>query len=420
MKKEKVVICFIGIIVVIIIVLSVLILKMKSDKNSDIPANNEVDTNEQYDIDDADEENNNVQKEVRPNAWSSVDDYLKQFFDNINSNEYLENVTDINKEALVISQCRQIAGTNNILDYFAEEVYTLETDEETFFWTKGSLFNETQRYEIYMKLVVENGKYEIFSIDNDSYKNEINNLSKENYTKVEVLSNDNNTFNMENLIKDEELLNKYFNYFIRCAQTDPEKAYELLDDEYKAERFKSIDDFKKYLSQVANRFEDFQIISYMVNAGEKVSYLVQDAKQNKYLLLYNSVTDFKFRLDDYTIKDVDFSDNYKNASDETKVKTNIAKFMKMINNYDYEKAYNLLDATYRTNNFKTQESYEAFIKQNFYANNYYSIDSIVAQGENYIIQVTSIEEARVASDYKVNTIIMRLGIGTDFKMSISL
>ena len=74
MKKEKVVICFIGIIVVIIIVLSVLILKMKSDKNSDIPANNEVDTNEQYDIDDADEENNNVQKEVRPNAWSSVDD----------------------------------------------------------------------------------------------------------------------------------------------------------------------------------------------------------------------------------------------------------------------------------------------------------------------------------------------------------
>lgn len=420
MKKEKVVICFIGIIVVIIIVLSVLILKMKNDKNSDIPANNEVDTNEQYDIDDVDEENNNVQKEVRPNAWSSVDDYLKQFFDNINSNEYLENVTDINKEALVISQCRQIAGTNNILDYFAEEVYTLETDEETFFWTKGSLFNEKQRYEIYMKLVVENGKYEIFSIDNDSYKNEINNLSKENYTKVEVLSNDNNTFNMENSIKDEELLNKYFNYFIRCAQIDPEKAYELLDDEYKAERFKSIDDFRKYLSQVANRFEDFQIISYMVNAGEKVSYLVQDAKQNKYLLLYNSVTDFKFILDDYTIEDVDFSDNYKNASDETKVKTNIAKFMKMINNYDYEKAYNLLDATYRTNNFKTQESYEAFIKQNFYANNYYSIDSIVAQGENYIIQVTSIEEARVASDYKVNTIIMRLGTGTDFKMSISL
>ena len=69
---------------------------------------------------------------------------------------------------------------------------------------------------------------------------------------------------------------------------------------------------------------------------------------------------------------------------------------------------------------KTQESYEAFIKQNFYANNYYSIDSIVAQGENYIIQVTSIEEARVASDYKVNTIIMRLGTGTDVKMSISL
>ena len=125
MKKEKVVICFIGIIVVIIIVLSVLILKMKSDKNSYIPANNEVDTNEQYDIDDVDEENNNVQKEVRPNAWSSVDDYLKQFFDNINSNEYLENVTDINKEASIISQCRQIAGTNNILDYFAEEVYTL-------------------------------------------------------------------------------------------------------------------------------------------------------------------------------------------------------------------------------------------------------------------------------------------------------
>ena len=93
--------------------------------------------------------------------------------------------------------------------------------------------------------------------------------------------------------------------------------------------------------------------------------------------------------------------------------------MKMIVNSDYQSAYNLLDATYKANNFPTLESYTNFVNLHFYRTGYYTIDSITMQGNYYVVAVTTKQTATVASYSTTNQIIMSLGEGTSFTMSIA-
>ena len=72
-------------------------------------------------------------------------------------------------------------------------------------------------------------------------------------------------------------------------------------------------------------------------------YTCVDNYNNTYLIKLNTNYDIEVCLDDYTIETEDFRTNMQQASNETKISTNIDKLIKMINTKDYQSAYNLLD-----------------------------------------------------------------------------
>ena len=93
----------------------------------------------------------------------------------------------------------------------------------------------------------------------------------------------------------------------------------------------------------------------------------------------------------------------------------------MINAKDYESAYNLLDDTYKANNFKTLDEFEKYIQDNFH--NYNTIDSTgnVSKEGKYYICTAYLRNTKFMDNEPIErSFVISLGEGTDFKMSINL
>ena len=79
--------------------------------------------------------------------------------------------------------------------------------------------------------------------------------------------------------------------------------------------------------------------------------------------------DYDALLDNYTIESQEYIDKYNSLTDEQKVNVSVAKVLKMINTADYTNLYNIVDETYKQNNFPNQEIFENYIKNNFFRYN---------------------------------------------------
>ena len=130
--------------------------------------------------------------------------------------------------------------------------------------------------------------------------------------------------------------------------------------------------------------------------------------------------DFTILLDDYTIETDDFKTKYENTNFQTRAITDVDKVMKMINTKDYRALYNVLDETYKANNFATIDSFIEYINTSFFNENYYTISNISEQGPYYLITITCKKTAAASADTKENKIIISIGEGTSFTMSFAL
>lgn len=202
---------------------------------------------------------------------------------------------------------------------------------------------------------------------------------------------------------------------------DSEYLYSILDEEYRNKRFENYEDFTNYTDQVRDIISNGTVTKYSREYYDGyVQYLVIDSYDNRYIFNENSVLNYTVLLDDYTIETEDFKTKYASASVETKAITNVDKVMKMINSKDYRAIYNLLDETYKANNFATLDSFIQYINTAFYNVNYYTISNISEQGSYYLITVTCKENASASADTKENRMIISIGEGTNFTMSFAL
>ena len=202
---------------------------------------------------------------------------------------------------------------------------------------------------------------------------------------------------------------------------DSEYLYSILDEEYRNKRFENYEDFTNYTDQVRDIISNGTVTKYSREYYDGyVQYLVIDSYDNRYIFNENSVLNYTVLLDDYTIETEDFKTKYASASVETKAITNVDKVMKMINSKDYRAIYNLLDETYKANNFATLDSFIQYINTAFYNVNYYTISNISEQGSYYLITVTCKENASASADTKENRMIISIGEGTNFTMSFAI
>ena len=208
---------------------------------------------------------------------------------------------------------------------------------------------------------------------NQTFAIEPINQNISDFSKFEIISKDvaisNNGSNMlSNTYSDVIVrVQNYIETYKILALAKTEYAYNLLDEEYRIAHFGSFDNFKKY---VENNKEDIKKIiadSYLTEYDNGITdYIIKDQYDNLYIFSEKSPLEYTLKLDTYTIPTEKFKTSYRSGRNVDKVAANIDKFFQMINAGDYHSAYQTLNEGFKNNNFKTEESFEKYMRENIY------------------------------------------------------
>ena len=256
-----------------------------------------------------------------------------------------------------------------------------------------------------------------FSIEPTSKEYEdINTASEINSIK----ENENNKYattgiNTENIVKD------YMNNLKRMMLSRPELVYERLDEEYKNKRFGTLDKFKEYIEKNTEEIKSIYIDKYLVNNFEDYTqYVGTDKYNNMYVFNEKEPLNYTILLDTYTINSDKFKKTYDESDNKYRVKINVNKWIKMLNNRDYENAYKCLDETFKNNNFPTEEEFENYMREKFPLHYKLSVGQTEEVNGIYKQRII-LEDITGASSEKIeNTIIMQLKEDYEFVMSFEI
>ena len=149
---------------------------------------------------------------------------------------------------------------------------------------------------------------------------------------------------------------------------------------------------------------------------DNINYSIKTKKDNNYIISENIPMNFTIQLDEYTIVLDSFKEKYNSAKIVTKITTDVDKVMKMINTYDYINLYNILDESYKNENFSEINSFISYITSELYNSNIYEIKNVKVQGDNYIAEITLYENNENDSNTNNMKIIIQLLDGTNFKI----
>lgn len=291
---------------------------------------------------------------------------------------------------------------------------------------------QIESYRVYGALKAENQEEKIYCIvrlDRNNFTYEIE-QNTENYTsleQVEIKKNDeqieptkDNQFEYER-VSDEKLCQIYYERFCKLELENPVEAYEMIDEEYKKNRFTSLNEYIEYIRDNNEILKNGKLVKYSYNyKDEYTECILVDTYNNSYEIIEKGIMDYTIKLDNYTIKLDDYEEKYQRMSDESKVAANVHIFIQMINTKDYKHAYELLDNTFRQNNFNNIDSFEKYVKDNFYNINYNDDSYDINTQNDYYTCICKIKNSNEENaQEKTLNIVMQLKEGTDFVMSFS-
>ena len=102
-------------------------------------------------------------------------------------------------------------------------------------------------------------------------------------------------------VSDEAMAKIYLNDYIHTMYYDVEGAYNLLDSEYRAKKFKTIDEYKKYVKSL--KYSTYDVASYFkVNSGGYTIFGVYDRNDNFYAFKTKGVMQYSVFLDEDTVE----------------------------------------------------------------------------------------------------------------------
>ena len=102
-------------------------------------------------------------------------------------------------------------------------------------------------------------------------------------------------------ISDEAMARIYFNDYLNIMFTEREKAFYLLDEEYRTKRFGSYEVFNTYVESLkyeANSMTKY----YKTDKSGYVIFGVYDDQDNLYIFKTKGVMQYSVYLDDYTVE----------------------------------------------------------------------------------------------------------------------
>ena len=289
------------------------------------------------------------------------------------------------------------------------------------FATYGVISQNDEFYEYGYFIITIDSANSIFAIEPLEDINDISEIKGNENIEIEKNSNNNiPTISMtaENISK------YYFDTMKNILLYDKEHAYDYLDDEYASIRFQTAEGLQNYISKNSEYIKELNLTQYKIETIDdelrQDRYLLVDQYKNIYTIETDTVTDFKMKLDTYTIISDNFKETYDSSNEQQKVAMNIDKWIQMINTRDYTNAYNVLDETFRNNNWGSEEEFEQYMRELLPL--HYDVEYTTYSSENSTyVQTINLTDITGGTDETITlNIIMQLKDNYEFVMSFSV
>ena len=430
---KKLMITF-SILIIILIIVIVLVIRRQNRGTSygDDLQFNKFEQQLNYEV------NTNIEKVKNKNKYYTV----KLLID-----RYISYIQDLNSEDAQIQELTTQALLDILDEQYKEEFkvnsgnikekYSEFLDEESvtindmYYIEKSASFNiflVYGRLDVAQKdfkiLIKTDSKKERFSVFPEEFIEKYKyseNMNPADYNISENLEeNEYNKFKY-NTVPDERVIVEYFNKLKKQLLLNPKVIYPLLEDEYKNTKFSSETEFVQYINKNIEDFSNIEIQSYKTNDFDDYKeYVCLDQFGNEYVFIENAIFDYKIKLDRYTIKDEEFKELFDSSKEQEKVLINIELWVQMLNRRDYKTAYQVLDETFRENNFGSEEVFENYMREHFPL--HYKVEYENSEEENGIYTQDIILKDISDNDTSTvqATVIMQLKEDYNFVMSFSV
>lgn len=397
-------------------------------------------------------ENNEDVKDEKPirtnriNTYVTVEETIKSYIENI-KNQNVELVMSVlNKEYISknnINSNNLSSSTQqykNITSYKNIEMYEQNSEKFTAYYIKGQINDQGNVY-FEIGVDVNNHTYDIMPITENEYTTKINQSTGERT----IEKNENNSIEFKDY-DNADIAKMYFDDYLKQMISNPEKAYNLLDKQYRETKFENYNGFVQYINANREKLEltykmetldnnDFEkysdyldfklqhsnlgIKKYSIETYESyVQYTCQDAEGNYYIFSAQYPMDYSVVLDVYTTDTPYFKNMYSRSTDQNKAKLNLEKIQEALNNKDYKYIYSKLNATFKANNFATESQFESYMKDNFFDKNQITYNIVEKQGDAWLFNA-KLNNANGKEQKGIN-LVVKLNEGTEFEMSFSI
>lgn len=443
MKRLKLFI--IVLIILIILIIGVLIFMKVQEKKEIESIISEGDAGDKISFD-----TTKIEKVTDESRFFSVKSCVQQYLDQMNNNndiyfgfdennEYSKIVDNetINKNRLNLLSEKFVKDNNITIHNLDQYVETFE--EKVIFdalqmrYIRGE---QVENYIVYGIISSLNNEYlgdlyiivnvdrerKTFSITPIKSSSEYDSIDKINlkYDYLEIQQNDNNIYTNRQMTY-EEISKEYFSSYKRIIQVRPDIIYDYLQEDYKLLRFGTLENFKGYVEFNLNEIKGLQIQKYSVNNFENYTeFICMDQYQNVYIFDETNPMDFTLKLDSYTIISDKFKEAYDTSKEQYKVAMNIDKWIQMLNTRDYSHAYEVLDETFRNNNWASVEVFEQYMKEHFPL--HYEVENVEYsnEGSTYVQKINLTDVTGKDKNVISLNIIMQLKENYEFVMSFSM
>lgn len=338
-------------------------------------------------------------------------EYINSF--GMDDNNIYNNLVKYANKDIMISNVYDTNSNSNIKIFFVYAT-VLDTNEDFNIIVLIDYNNST--FNILLENYIEKEKIDKSKIIGMSFKLGLNEITQ----KDSIESNEYNTYEIPSVSNEmyaQELIENYKHYLLDFTQ----KAYDLLDDEYKAKKFNGIDKFKNYINNKNSNIEDMELSKYKVNTyNDYTEYICIDQFGNYIIFKETAVMNYSVILDTYTVDLPEVVERYNNSDEKEKVGMNITKIFDALNDKDYEYVYNKLNDTFKKNNFDQLTLFENFVNDNLFNKNKVESGDFSEEGSAYVYKLNIKNPDDDSEGTKKMTVVMKLLEGTDFVMSFSL
>lgn len=327
---------------------------------------------------------------------------------NITNQNVISNIDEYNEPVFYMDKLYVIQDTQELYTYFA---YGRVVDKQN---------SKTSNLNLVVRLNKEN---DLFSIIPYKYI-EDNNLNIQIGSTVKLPNNqikDNtyNKFSFKN-ITEEDMIVYYLSEIKDMMLYDIEASYNKLDNNYKQKKFANIQEYRNYINKNISKIYSAKVQKYDVKQyKDYTQYICIDQNENYYIINEMHIGEYNVILDTFTIDLPEYIEKYNKSNVNQKVAFCIDKFIKNINDENYNLAYGMVSQGFKNNYFKTLASFENYVKQNFLGKDKIEFKEFQNEKEIYIYKVilnsSKDSENRLEKSFNV-----KLGEGTQFEISFNV